>query len=108
MGKPSSNDETTIRHQFDRFCQKVLHDEKVDYIMWSFQDFLFPLMFLTKDKAYTTTVAVNAFKGAYGMTPQNLGRYNAALVLISIPSILIFTFAQKFIVNGITSGAVKE
>ncbi|WP_417182169.1 hypothetical protein [Blautia sp.] len=42
------------------------------------------------------------------MTPQNLGRYNAALVLISIPSILIFTFAQKFIVNGITSGAVKE
>ena len=24
-------------------------------IMWSFQDFLFPLMFLTKDKAYTTT-----------------------------------------------------
>ena len=32
MGKPSSNDETTIRHQFDRFCQKVLHDEKVDYI----------------------------------------------------------------------------
>lgn len=51
---------------------------------------------------------MNAFKGAYGMTPQNLGRYNAALVLISIPSILIFTFAQKFIVNGITSGAVKE
>lgn len=38
-------------------------------------------MFLTKDKAYTTTVAVNAFKGAYGMTPQNLGRYNAALCI---------------------------
>lgn len=32
MGKPSSNDEMTICHQFDRFCQKVLHDEKVDYI----------------------------------------------------------------------------
>lgn len=77
--------------------------------MWTFQDFLFPVDVPYKnDKAYTTTVAVNAFKGAYGMTPQNLGRYNAALVLISIPSILIFTFAQKFIVNGITSGAVKE
>lgn len=77
-------------------------------IMWSFQDFLFPLLFLTKDQSYTTTVAVNAFKGAYGMTPQNLGRYNAALVLIAVPSILFFIFAQKFIVNGITSGAVKE
>lgn len=77
-------------------------------VMWSFQDFLFPLMFLTKEKSYTTTVAVNAFKGAYGMSPQSLGRYNAALVLISIPTILIFLFAQKFIVNGITSGSVKE
>ncbi|RPF48856.1 carbohydrate ABC transporter membrane protein 2 (CUT1 family) [Hydrogenoanaerobacterium saccharovorans] len=77
-------------------------------IMWSFQDFLFPLMFLTKDKFYTTTVAVNSFKGAYGLTGQNLGRYNAALVLISIPSILIFIFAQKYIVNGVASGAVKE
>lgn len=77
-------------------------------IMWSFQDFLFPLMFLTKDKLYTTTVAVNAFKGAYGMTPQSLGRYNAALVLISLPTIMFFVFAQKFIVSGITSGAMKE
>ena len=77
-------------------------------VMWSFQDFLFPLMFLTKDEAYTTTVAVNAFKGAYGMTPQNLGRYNAALVLISVPTIIIFVLAQKYITNGITSGAVKE
>lgn len=77
-------------------------------VMWSFQDFLFPLMFLTRDKAYTTTVAVNAFKGAYGMSPQSLGRYNAALVMISVPTILIFVFAQKFIVNGITSGSVKE
>lgn len=33
MGQPSSKkNEMTIRHQFDRFCQKILHDEKVDYI----------------------------------------------------------------------------
>jgi ABC-type glycerol-3-phosphate transport system permease component len=77
-------------------------------VMWSFQDFLFPTMFLTKESYYTTTVAVNTFKGAYGMTAQALGRYSAALVIISIPTIIIFTFAQKYIVNGITSGAVKE
>lgn len=77
-------------------------------IMWSFQDFLFPLIFLTNENLYTTTVAVNSFKGAYGMSAQSLGRYNAALVLISIPTILLFIFAQKYIVNGVTSGAVKE
>lgn len=77
-------------------------------LMWSLQDFFFPLMFLTKEKLYTTTVAVNSLKGAYGMTPQNLGRYNAALVLISIPAILIFVVMQKYIMNGIVSGSVKE
>lgn len=77
-------------------------------VMWSFQDFLFPVMFLTNEERYTTTVAVNAFKGAYGMNAQSLGRYNAALVLISIPTIIIFLCAQKHIVNGVTSGAVKE
>ena len=77
-------------------------------IMWSFQDFLFPLMFLTQEDKYTTTVAVNAFRGVYGMSPQSLGRYNAALVLISIPTIIIFACAQRFIVNGVTSGSVKE
>ena len=70
--------------------------------------FFIPADVSYKDQAYTTTVAVNAFKGAYGMSAQSLGRYNAALVLISIPTILIFVFAQKYIVNGVTSGAVKE
>ncbi len=77
-------------------------------IMWSLQDFLFPLMFLTSDENYTATVAVNTFQGAYGMSPQDLGRYNAALILIAIPAIAIFLIAQKYIINGVTSGSVKE
>lgn len=77
-------------------------------IMWSFQDFLMPTMFLTKGKLFTATVAVNSFRGAYGMSGQNLGRYNAALVLIAIPAIVIFVFAQKYIVGGITAGGVKD
>lgn len=77
-------------------------------VMWSLQDFLFPLMFLTDSKKFTATVAVNSFKGVFGVTGANLGRYNAALVLIGIPSIIIFAFVQKYIVNGITSGAIKD
>jgi ABC-type glycerol-3-phosphate transport system permease component len=77
-------------------------------VMWSFQDFLFPVMFLTREERYTATVAVKAFKGAYGMAGQSLGRYNAALVLISLPTILVFMFAQRFIIRGITAGAIKE
>jgi raffinose/stachyose/melibiose transport system permease protein len=77
-------------------------------VMWSFQDFLIPLMFLTKKTLFTATVAINVFKGVYGLTGRNLGYYNAALVIISIPAIITFAFAQKYIVSGITSGALKE
>lgn len=77
-------------------------------VMWSFQDFFMPLMFTTDNKLYTATVAVNSFKGAFGLVGQNLGRYNAALVLVGLPAIFIFVFSQKFIVNGIMSGAIKD
>lgn len=98
----------TFRYIYLPLAKPALINLAVLQFMWSLQDFLFPLMYLTKENLYTTTVAVNSFKGAYGMTPQSLGRYNAALVLISIPSIMIFVFAQKYIINGVTSGAIKE
>ena len=31
MGQPSSRDEMTIRHQFDRLCQMALKGEAVNY-----------------------------------------------------------------------------
>ena len=31
MGQPSSKDEMTIRHQFDRLCQMALKGEAVNY-----------------------------------------------------------------------------
>lgn len=98
----------TFRSIYLPLSKPALINLAVLQVMWSFQDFLFPVMFLTKDQKYTTTVVVNSFKGAYGMSAQSLGRYNAALVLISIPTIIIFLCAQKHIVNGVTSGAVKE
>lgn len=77
-------------------------------MMWSFQDFFMPLMFTTNNKIYTATVAVNSFKGAFGLVGQNLGRYNAALVLVGMPAIIIFIFSQKYIINGIMSGSIKD
>ncbi|WP_054028440.1 carbohydrate ABC transporter permease [Bacillus sp. FJAT-28004] len=77
-------------------------------IMWSFQDFLLPLMFLTDKSVLTATVAVNTLKGLFGFSPADLGKFNAALVVLGMPGVVIFTFARKFITSGITSGAVKD
>ncbi|WP_158602304.1 carbohydrate ABC transporter permease [Cohnella endophytica] len=77
-------------------------------VMWSFQDFLLPLMFLTDKSVLTATVAVNTLKGLFGFSPADLGKFNAALVVLGMPAVVIFLFARKYITNGITSGAVKE
>lgn len=34
MGQPSSRDEMTIRHQFDRLCQMALKGEAANYLLW--------------------------------------------------------------------------
>jgi arabinogalactan oligomer/maltooligosaccharide transport system permease protein len=55
----------------------------------------------------TKTLAV----GLYGLLDSdrtnNLGVFAAAAVLTAIPVILLFQYLQKFIVGGITAGAVK-
>jgi raffinose/stachyose/melibiose transport system permease protein len=77
-------------------------------IMWSFQDFLLPVMFITSKELTTATVAVSSFKGLFGFTPADMGKFNAALVILGLPSLIIFVLAQKYITQGVTSGAIKE
>lgn len=76
-------------------------------VMWSFQDFLLPLMFLTDKSVLTATVAVNTLKGLFGFTSADYGKFNAALVVLGMPATIIFLVARKYITNGITTGAVK-
>ena len=77
-------------------------------IMWSLQDFLMPTMFTTKTYLATATVAISTLRGAFGTWGNALGRYNAALVLIAVPSLILLILGQKHLVNGITSGALKD
>ncbi len=75
--------------------------------MWSFKDFLIPSTFAAREQLTTATVAISRFTNSLGATPKELGIYNASLVIISIPIIIIFYFLQRYISSGITSGAIK-
>lgn len=105
-------DGATIFQTFSRIylpmARPILINVGILSIMWSFQDFLFPLMYLTDKNLTTATMAISSFKGVFGMNPAEAGRYNAALVILGIPALIVFIFAQRFITNGITAGAVKE
>lgn len=53
----------------------------------------------------TLPLAVTEFKGEHDML---ITRVCAALVLIVVPLLLVYFFAQKQIIRGLTAGAVKE
>lgn len=88
-------------------AQPILINLSILFIMWSFQDFLFPLMYLTDSNLTTATMAISSFKGVFGMNPADAGRYNAALVILGIPALFVFIIARRYIIQGITAGAVK-
>lgn len=74
-------------------------------VMWIWNDFLLPLLMVnSSNKTKTLVLASYTFVGQmntkwqYAMT---------AMVLTVLPSIIVFIFLQKYIVEGVVAGAVK-
>lgn len=68
-------------------------------------EFLLASIFLRTTEV--KTLAVGMYTVLDGDRSNNLGWFAAAAVLASIPVILLFQYLQKYIVGGITAGAVK-
>ncbi|MGC9139494.1 carbohydrate ABC transporter permease [Athalassotoga sp.] len=62
-------------------------------------------LFLNSDDRYTIPVALYSFISKAGI---QWGVLSAGLVVALIPTIIIFAFMQKFIISGLTQGALKE
>jgi len=67
-------------------------------------DYLLPSLVLTKKSLYTLPIATQVFYGAFS---TDLGSILAALVLAMLPILILYLFMQRYIVEGVTSGAVK-
>lgn len=72
--------------------------------MWTWNDFLMPLVLLSDQKDQTLQLAQYVFKGQFN-TQYNLAF--ASYLLVLIPILLVYIFCQKWIIAGVTSGAVK-
>ncbi|KFI83391.1 carbohydrate ABC transporter permease [Bifidobacterium psychraerophilum] len=73
--------------------------------MWIWNDFLLPYLTLDLRKYKTMSIAVQYLKGGYGSV--DMGALMGCLVLAIIPVIVFYVLCQKYIVQGITAGAVK-
>lgn len=97
-----------FRHIYLPLARPALIPLGVLAMMWSFQDFLLPLMFITDPQLTTAAMAVSSFQEYLSFTPDNIGRYNASLVLLALPALVLIVFGQRFITQGLTSGGIKE
>jgi multiple sugar transport system permease protein len=73
--------------------------------IYSFNEFLFALMFTIDYKARTVPVGIALFEGLHGQIPW--GYIMAAAVIAIIPVIILIALFQKYIIQGLTEGAVK-
>jgi len=87
-------------------CRPVTAIVAVFTFIWTWNDFLGPLIYLQREESMTLAVALNGFRNQYG----NLERVHllmAASLVTMIPCVLLFLGAQKQFIEGIGSGAVK-
>ncbi|MBW8351418.1 carbohydrate ABC transporter permease [Bacillus sp. IITD106] len=70
-------------------------------LVWN--DYLGPLIFLQDQSKYTLALGLAAFKGVHDL--QIIPIMSITLIMI-IPPVLVFFFAQKYIVEGV-SGSIK-
>ncbi|MBN2471262.1 MAG: carbohydrate ABC transporter permease [Anaerolineae bacterium] len=72
---------------------------------WTWNDFLGPLVYLTKPELYTVSVALRAFADPSGMT--DWGAIFAMLSLSLVPVFVIFIIFQRYLVEGIATSGLK-
>jgi raffinose/stachyose/melibiose transport system permease protein len=71
-------------------------------IAWN--DFLIPYLLLTDANKRTLTTGIMMFKQQY---TANWGYLMAGIVMMVMPIIIVYLFLQKYVMKGLTAGAVK-
>ena len=67
-------------------------------------ELILPTIYLTNDDLYPVTRGLIVFEGVYG---SNWPALAAAVLILMIPMLILFMFLQRYIIAGLTEGAVK-
>jgi arabinogalactan oligomer/maltooligosaccharide transport system permease protein len=73
--------------------------------IFTINEFLLANTFLTSPE--TKTLAVGLYGLIAGQRNANFGMFCAGSLLTAIPTVILFQYLQRYIVTGLTSGAVK-
>jgi len=73
--------------------------------MWAWNDFMGPLLYLTDQRTFTLSMGLQFFQSQHTGTPWNL--LMAASLIVILPVIVVFFFAQKVFIQGIATTGMK-
>lgn len=86
-------------------CKPILVTLAIFTFMGSWNDFLWPLIVLTDSDMYTLPVALANLVGEH---VQDTELMMAGSVLTILPVVVLFTALQRYYIEGIMSGGLKE
>jgi arabinogalactan oligomer/maltooligosaccharide transport system permease protein len=72
--------------------------------MTGWNEFILAATFMNREEMYTGPVGLRFFVGGFS---QQWGYFAAGSIIAAIPVMLLFLFLQKYLVSGLTAGAVK-
>ena len=72
---------------------------------WSWQEFLGPLIYLSKPRLYPVSIALKMFSDP--STQTNWSGLFAMTTLSIVPVLLVFMFFQKYLVEGVATTGLK-
>ncbi|MGC5776017.1 carbohydrate ABC transporter permease [Paenibacillus pabuli] len=73
-------------------------------VLWIWNDFLLPSLVLTSSEQRTLPLSTFYFYGTYTV---DYGPLMAGLVLTLLPVLIVYLFAQKYIIQGVMQGSIK-
>ncbi|MFC2061298.1 carbohydrate ABC transporter permease [Elusimicrobiota bacterium] len=85
-------------------CKPVLATLGIFTFMTSWNSFLWPLIVMIREEMYTLPVALANLNGQHA---TDYGLLMAGAVVVVIPVIIVFLFAQKYIIEGISTTGLK-
>ncbi len=86
-------------------CVPAVITSSLVNIVWVWNELLISLVFLQKEHLRTLMVGITLFKGRFTL---NIPVIMAGLVIATIPIVLVYIFAQKYLIEGMLAGSVKE
>lgn len=85
----------------------VIANVSVLSFVYSYNEYLLPNLLLSSPEKYPVTQAI-ALLQYERMSQEQIGQLYAGLILMTIPSLIVYLFSQRYLQSGLTAGAVKS